>query len=189
VLAFLWTAALLMITGCVPRSRVNRRALMWAEFEKRVEQYLELHQRLETTVPERSVRASAEEISAYRSALAAAIRMARSEARHGDIFPPAAANAIREVVRTAVLGPNGDEIRAALRQGNPEVVPSVPVQIGVNAFYPVAAPLSTMPYQLLVNLPRLPQQLEYRFVGRDLVLFDVAASLIVDYIRNATPRL
>jgi hypothetical protein len=37
------------------------------------------------------------------------------------------------------------------------------------------------------NLPALPPELEYRFVGRHLVLIDLGANLVVDVLRNALP--
>jgi len=36
-----------------------------------------------------------------------------------------------------------------------------------------------------MNLPELPPQLEYRVVGRSLILRDSEANLIVDFIRDA----
>jgi hypothetical protein len=47
--------------------------------------------------------------------------------------------------------------------------------------------LTTTPPTLLVKLPELPQELAYRFVGRDLTLIDIEARLIVDLIPNAIP--
>ena len=52
----------------------------------------------------------------------------------------------------------------------------------VNANYPDGLPLQSMPPSLLLNLPRLPKELEYRFVGRELILRDTQANLIVDVI-------
>jgi hypothetical protein len=37
----------------------------------------------------------------------------------------------------------------------------------------------------LAALPKLPKELEYRFLGRDLVLWDLHAGLIVDFIPRA----
>jgi hypothetical protein len=34
-------------------------------------------------------------------------------------------------------------------------------------------------------LPRLPPGLEYRILGKDLILLDQPADVIVDYMRNA----
>jgi hypothetical protein len=55
----------------------------------------------------------------------------------------------------------------------------------VNAIYLSEAPLSTMPPKLLTELPELPKGLEYRFIGKTLILYDADASLIVDFIPNA----
>jgi hypothetical protein len=45
--------------------------------------------------------------------------------------------------------------------------------------------LTMMPPELLRLLPRLPAGLEYRFMDRDLILWDPHANLIVDFIPNA----
>jgi hypothetical protein len=55
----------------------------------------------------------------------------------------------------------------------------------VNSRYPATAPLPTVPPNLLVRLPQLPEELEYRIVNRDLILRDVNANLIVDFIPSA----
>ena len=39
----------------------------------------------------------------------------------------------------------------------------------------------------LQRLPELPNELEYRFVGRDLVLLDMEIDLVVDILQNALP--
>ena len=57
----------------------------------------------------------------------------------------------------------------------------------VNALYPEKAALATVPPLILVNLPRLPDGLEYRFMGRDLILRDREANVIIDFIPGAVP--
>jgi hypothetical protein len=52
----------------------------------------------------------------------------------------------------------------------------------VNQPYPDGLPLQSMPPSVLMNLPKLPPELEYRAVGRELVLRDIAANLVVDII-------
>lgn len=54
----------------------------------------------------------------------------------------------------------------------------------VNGVYPQAQPLGTVPPNVLAVLPVLPEDIEYRFIDRHLILRDVRANLIVDYIRN-----
>ncbi|HKY21446.1 MAG TPA: hypothetical protein VJM31_09525, partial [Vicinamibacterales bacterium] len=42
--------------------------------------------------------------------------------------------------------------------------------------------LATMPPKILLMLPDLPPDMEYRFVGRHLILLDVRANMIIDEI-------
>ena len=55
------------------------------------------------------------------------------------------------------------------------------------AVYPENEPLSTVPPNVLMTLPPLPEDIEYRFVGRHVILRDARANLIVDYVANAIP--
>jgi hypothetical protein len=65
-------------------------------------------------------------------------------------------------------------------QENPGKVP-----LRVNGRYPDGVPLTTMPPPILGALPKLPEHIEYRFIGHRLLLLDVHAQLIVDYMDEA----
>ena len=65
--------------------------------------------------------------------------------------------------------------------------PLPPRPLKVNSRYPPGVPLQSTPPTLLLNLPRLPHELQYRLVGHYLVLYDVAADMIVDFIAGAVP--
>ena len=75
-----------------------------------------------------------------------------------------------------------------LRDQNAILV-EVPVKVppAINTDYPTALPLATVPPGLLLKLPTLPDELEYRFLGRHLILRDIKANLIVDFIPDAVP--
>ena len=45
--------------------------------------------------------------------------------------------------------------------------------------------MATMPPSLLAVLPTLPKELEYRIIGKYLILRDVDAALILDVIPDA----
>jgi hypothetical protein len=47
---------------------------------------------------------------------------------------------------------------------------------------------AAVPSVLLDRLPALPEEVQYRFIGRDLVLVDVDANLVVDILPDALPR-
>jgi hypothetical protein len=67
-------------------------------------------------------------------------------------------------------------------EGTPGPAPKVHLRL------PVTAQMATMPPALLQVLPQLPKELEYRILGRYLILRDVDASLILDYIPAAVAR-
>jgi hypothetical protein len=54
--------------------------------------------------------------------------------------------------------------------------------------FPASAQMAAMPPSMLAALPVLPEELEYRIVGTDLVLRDIDAALILDFIPAAIPR-
>jgi hypothetical protein len=55
----------------------------------------------------------------------------------------------------------------------------------INKTYQRSNPRSTVPPNLLAVLPNLPDNVEYRFLGTALVLYDVKACLILDRLPDA----
>ena len=78
-------------------------------------------------------------------------------------------------------GEEGRDAKAIIKDDAP--APGT-VAFKVNAKYPEDQPKPTMPSNLLLNLPPLPEPLEYRVVGQHLLLLDTAADLVVDYMLN-----
>lgn len=154
----------------------------FGDFVQRVNAYVDLHKRLEATLPKLPQEASPEAIDKYQRALAALIRKERTGARRGDIFVPAAQKAIKAVLARVFGAPDGKQLKASIMDENPVDAP-----ISINGRYPSTVPLSTVPPQVLASLPKLPPEIEYRFVGDRLILLDTHAYLIVDYIDNALP--
>lgn len=162
------------------------------DFIDRVEDYLELHEKAAETLPKLTGEEDPAAVAAHRVALAQAIRVRRASARRGEIFDARVVPTIVERVRTELQGAEARPARKVIREGNPKFDPEgvVPVPVAVNAPYPLRAPVSTVPASVLLVLPPLPANiLEYRFVGRDLILIDTEANLIVDYILGAAPPL
>ncbi|MGH9795444.1 MAG: hypothetical protein ACRD5G_11785 [Candidatus Acidiferrales bacterium] len=158
------------------------------EFQGRVNAYLDLRKQVQEADPRIKDKATPEEIAKHRASMGAAIAKARSGAKQGDIFSPPIAAHIRAVVRDHLRGRAGAGAREKAKEGNPTVEGSPePVILKVNALYPDSAPVSSVPPLLLRKLPALPEELQYRFVGRHLILLDATASIIVDYMRNVMP--
>jgi hypothetical protein len=152
-----------------------------ADFNRRVVVYAELHYMLEATVPRIGVSPDPAEIGRAVEALGAAVRKARVGAREGDVFFPAAAQIFRRIIREQYRN-RFLELRIMTHDDVPPLDPPV-----VNGHWPGEA-FTFMPPDLLARFPALPGELQYRFVNRDLVLWDAHANVIVDVIRRAIPE-
>lgn len=154
------------------------------QFTVRVEEYLKLHKAVEKQLPAlKNKEELPEMIAAHQQAMARKIREARPHARPGDIFVHASREAFRHVIRSVWQDPENATARATLRQR--DRVKGVRLQ--VNGIYPDAIAETTFPPTLLQKLPALPDELAYRIVGRDLVLVDTRANLVVDLLHEALP--
>ena len=151
-----------------------------ADFGSRIEKYLQSRQKA-GGAPKPAK--EPEKLAEHRKETAAKLRAERTEAKQGDIFSPEIAGYFRKQIAATFAGPGGPKIRASLRRAEPVRG----IVLKVNGAYPPSLPLQSTPPTLLLNLPRLPKELEYRIVGRDLALHDTVTNLIVDFISNAIP--
>ncbi len=163
--------------------RVNADAKVMAEFEERVKAYSALHRKLEATLPDLPKEATPEQIHQHQMALAQLIAKARSGARFGDIFTKETRALFRRYLARVFAGRQGTELKAVIMDENPGKL-----RLYVNGRYPESVPVTTVPPQVLQALPKLPDDLEYRFIGDRLVLHDIHAHTIVDVVENAVPK-
>jgi hypothetical protein len=154
-----------------PDFRVQIWGDLVADFTIRIQAYSDLRKELERGLPALRVTDDAAELLNREHALAERIRAARSRAKQGDIFTPAVSAAFKEKLQ----GQTNPAMCAALADDNPG-----PLEIRTNGTYPEHKPMSTMSAGVLAALPRLAEDIEYRFVGRDLILVDTRARLVVD---------
>jgi len=158
------------------------------ELQSRVDEYLKLRKQAVEHVPKLKIKAEPQELQAHKRGQLEALRTALSGAKQGDILTPAVQRYLKDVIRTEVKGRAGRAVKDSTKAGNPATEgSSKSVPLEVNAPYPDSAPLSTVPPTLLLRLPTLPKELDFRFVGRHLVLHDVQSGMIVDFILNAMP--
>lgn len=161
----------------------NPIAEAWVEFDARVKEYLVLHQKLANETGAIDETKDPKQIADRERALGQAIRSARSQAKRGDLFTPAVEVRFKQVV-AAESKRRSASVRADRREDQDELADFTPT---VNQVYPSSQPLVTFPAGLLRTLPKLPRELEYRFVQRNLILRDIEANLIIDFIPAATP--
>ncbi len=161
---------------------VNEDARILQDFKARLDRYLAVHRAVakeeaplkETNDPAR--------ILAAQTAFGEKLRQARADAKHGDVFSPEIQQKFRQLLAPKMKGEAGQDAKKVLKDDAPAAV-----TLKVNANYPSNAALPTMPARLLLNLPTLPEEVEYRIVNKDLILRDVRADIVVDFIPNAIP--
>jgi hypothetical protein len=148
------------------------------DFSTRVSSYFELRSRLEKELPPVTVTDDPIQIRNAERALARKVRAARHGAKQGEIFTPS----VSVEFKRALLREINRDTRELLMDDNPGAFSHK-----INGTYPHRKPLSTVPLNVLEALPRLPEDIEYRFLGRHLILHDTRSNLILDRIPCAVP--
>jgi len=168
----------------VSPSKEAKNAVGFNEFWDRVQAYVKLHNSIESVLPALKPTDQPEKIANHQQALAQKVREARRHARRGDIFSEQARKAFSRTVREEFGGPHGHGARTTIRQGEPLKT----IHLHVNEPYPDGVPYTTLPPTLLLKFPKLPDQVAYRIVVRDLILLDVEANLVIDKIPDIFPE-
>ncbi len=178
-------AALVLLAPALPaaQTRVNPDAKAIVDFMAKVKDYVALHRKLEATLPKLPTHATSQEIDDSQRALERLIVQARPAAKPGDIFIQDVRSVLRRVLARVFAGPDGRLLKDAVNEEN-----AGPVKLQVNGRYPDEIPLTTIPPRVLEALPKLPPELEYRFLGNRLILFDEHAHLVADLMNEALPR-
>jgi hypothetical protein len=167
-----------------PPQPVNRDAKTMVSFTERVDAYLKLQKAEVAKLPALKDGSTPLEIDQHQRALGTAIARARAGARPGDVFTPDMQRVARKLMARLFKDTRRRrELRESVMDENP-----TNVRFKVNDRYPDTVPLSTMPPDVLRNLPPLPEALEYRFVGDALILLDPDAHIVVDYVTRALPK-
>ena len=175
--------ALLVVTAPVrlaTAGQADAQSPALTKFNDAVERYVALHRRLESSVAPADISADADQIIRAPTVLRERLRRARGPVSEGAFFTPQMAALFKRLIRQSY----GSDAASLIKATHDE-----PDELGralVNEAWPGTA-LTTMPPSVLAAFPPLPAELEYRFVHRDLVLWDVRADLIVDVLRDAIP--
>ena len=147
-----------------------------AEFSAKMDEYAKLRSKLQEGLPALAVTANPTEIRRAEILLAQRIRRARAGAGRHDIFTEESRRAFRQMLRPVTTAATCEFVR----DDNPGEW-----FWAVNAEYPKQHPVSSVPPSMLEILPRLPEDVFYRFLDTDLVLHDTKANVMLDRIDNA----
>lgn len=164
------------------QTAVNADAATLADFTKRIADYVDLQKKLEATLKEVPNDGRPEDFIDHQRALAKLIQKARASAKQGDVWSKPMRDVVRRLLASTLRGSDGKEIKRSIEDeytGN--------FVLKVNVQYPDGTPFSTVPPQVLQGLPKLPGVLEYRFMGKRLILLDSHARIVVDFIEHVFP--
>lgn len=167
-----------------PLSEADAAAL--STMNDRIKDYVDLHRKLEASLPKLSKDATPQQIDRNQRAFERLVRAERARAKPGNIFTAEATPVIKRLLATVFGGPEGKQLKASIMDEN--VVDPVQLKVGVNARYPDTVPLTSIPPEVLQTLPKLTEDLEYRFIGDWLILLDTHAHVIADYIEDVLPN-
>lgn len=157
--------------GETPNFKVQVWGYIVEDFSARIDRYVELRAAASEGLPPPMVSENPAETLRAERALARRIRAARAGARQGDIFTPD----IRAEFRRVLLLEVDARTRWVIMDENPGAF-----SVRMNSTYPKERPLSSVPGTILALLPRLPEDIQYRFLGPHLVLLDIRANVILD---------
>ncbi len=152
------------------------------DFRKRAKRYIERREWLRSQLPQIEKNATPEQIEAFQVSLQKAVQADRVNTKPGDVFTQQASLLIRDLIRKEFTDWEKSELRKQVLAADTQGVP-----LKANVPYPESKELVHMPPTLLMNLPELPKELRYRFIGRNLAILDRDSSLIVDFMRDALP--
>ena len=97
------------------------------------------------------------------------------------MFTPEVATVFRKLLADSIGERDGETFLAELGAG--QVVPRG-MHPTVNEPYSMTR-VFRMPPEVTLGLPRLPAELDYRIAAHDLLLWDIYAGIVVDFVPDA----
>ena len=158
-------------------------------FRIRVDEYVALHRRLEVGAPRLRVTTDITETQRAVRALGYRIQAARAGAKQGDIITPQVATLFRRQINECLPHSQWAAILLDMMVDEEGDVQTPPPALRVNMEWPEGVEFAFVPPALLAALPQLPDELQFRLIGRALVLWDHHANLIVDFLPEAFTAL
>jgi hypothetical protein len=180
--AVVCAAAMLWAGVAAGQTPVNADAAAIADFTKRVNVYAAFATKVDATIREPSSDSRPEAFLDHQRALAKLIQKSRASAKPGDLCPKAMRAVIRRLIASVFRAPGGVQVKRSILDENPGNM-----VLTINSEYPDNAPFATVPPQILQGLPKLPDVLEYRFIGKRLLLIDSHARIVADIIERVFP--
>ena len=176
-------AAVLLLAGGVLSAAQNKgpAADPLATFSERVNEYAEIHRRVEGPVPPLEAGKDMEEVQRLMKLVRARILAERPGRGTGYLFTPQVISALHQRIACCLTRKDIAEINAEMD----EQTPPASIKLRVNEALPLDTSFAAIPPKLFEKLPPLPPELRYLILAKALVLWDHHANLVVDI----APRL
>jgi hypothetical protein len=172
---FLVIALAFSVIGGTSAQQVNPQAAALVDFTQRIQAYMDLRAKAVSGLDPLKPDADQATVAARERALGEAIRTARVGAKAGDLFSRDVAKIFRGLTKA--------DFRRRSTHGKKLRLDELPhFHPVINQTYPSDWPLQTFPPSLLLELPKLPPELEYRFVDDALILRDTKANVVIDFL-------
>jgi hypothetical protein len=126
--------------------------------------------------PSRPEEASAAEIERYKTELAERVKGDRRGAKQGDVLTPELTSFLLKRFHGITKAKDGARVLSLIKESNPG-----DLELQVNGTYPKGAALATTPPAVLQAFPKLPEGIEYRFVGCRLILMAHDSRVVIDH--------
>lgn len=176
----------LVIAGCHTKTAEETQALVDAKallsFHDRLVTYIAVHKQAKAELGFDGIKITNDpaQIIQRQQAIAERIGMLRRKANEGELFTPEIRTYLARALDSAYLT-NPQGVSTSL-----ECVPTlVEEKLKPNQVYPDVLGYSIVPPTMLLHIPELPAELEYRIVNKDLLIRDIEGNMIVDVMRNA----
>jgi hypothetical protein len=155
-----------------------------ARFQSNVAEYMAQRATVAAALPALPARATWLQIASTMAALADGIATARRESG-ARIFTDDLHWFFRDLTELTLVEYDIDvkHLLASQTEDNPPRAPKP--RVNERFHWGLGA---AMPPCILEAYPRLPTVLQYRFVGRDLLIIDIEAGLVVDILSKAIPK-
>src|SRR5688500_13004165 len=149
-----------------------------AAFQGRVDQYVQMHRRLEGPLPPLMVTNDMDEVHRLMAALRERIREDRARQAPGPLVTPPMGLVLRQVIGATLTVDDLVDLAAELDEHTPEGMPAPRVDEPL----PENAPFVLMAPQLLRALPSLPPELRYMALSKALLIWDHHADFVVEMV-------
>jgi hypothetical protein len=147
-----------------------------ATFSARINEYVEIHRRVEGPVPPLEASKDMEEVQRLMKLLRARIMAERPGRASGYLFTAPVMTALRQRIASRLTRKDIADIIADVD----EQTPPGSVKVRVNDPLPLDASFIPIPPKLFEELPPLPKELRYLILAKALVVWDQHVNLVVD---------